>query len=291
MNRAVVFGKKVLRPAWVTILVAGCVVACKQEKVQPMPAEEINFSESKVLTCVPEMNTNMVKVDGGYYKPLYSGDSSSVLVNAFMLDEYPVTNEQFLDFVKANPQWRRTEVKKLFGDANYLRAWVNDTTLGEDMLKNAPVTNVSWYAANAYATACGKRLPSVDEWEFAAMADAEQIDARTSEAYTNYILHWYEAPATQNNAIGSTPVNYWGVYDLHGLVWEWTSDFNSVLMSGDLRKDGKSDENLFCGGASFNASNLRDYAAFMRYAFRGSLKANYSIQNLGFRCARDVDKC
>ncbi|MNL63509.1 Formylglycine-generating sulfatase enzyme [compost metagenome] len=75
---------------------------------------------------------------------------------------------------------------------------------------------------------------------------------------------------------------------MHGLVWEWTSDFNSIFLSGESRKDKSSDQNLFCGSASVNAADLMDYAAFMRYAFRGSLKAQYSTRNLGFRCASTI---
>ena len=77
---------------------------------------------------------------------------------------------------------------------------------------------------------------------------------------------------------------------MHGLVWEWTSDFNSVLISGESRQDVDTERNLFCGSASINATNLMDYAAFMRYAFRGSIKANYNIQTLGFRCAKSIKK-
>jgi len=122
------------------------------------------------------------------------------------------------------------------------------------------------------------------------MADEKTADARKKESYNQKILDWYEAPKTFNNEIGSTFKNYWGIYDLHGLVWEWTMDFNSVLISGESRKDVDKDSNLFCGSAAVGASDLMNYAAFMRYAFRGSMKAQYSVKNLGFRCAKDVIK-
>ena len=122
------------------------------------------------------------------------------------------------------------------------------------------------------------------------MANENLADARTLETYNEYILGWYEKPKTFNNNIGSTFKNYWSVYDSHGLVWEWTSDFNSVLISGESRKDVDKDSNLFCGSAAVGATDLMNYAAFMRYAIRGSLKAKYSMKNLGFRCVQDINK-
>lgn len=230
----------------------------------------------------------MVLIGAGKYIPLYGSDSAEVKVKSFMMDVTPVTNEQFREFVQLNPQWRRSAILKIFGDGNYLRSWENDTVPGKDQLPGAPVTNVSWYAAKAYCDCQGKRLPTLDEWEYAAMADATKPDARKSESYTKYILNWYEKRDTYKNEVGHTFKNYWGVYDLHGLVWEWTSDFNAVLMVDDNRKGVSDDKNLFCGSASLSATDLRNYAAFMRYAFRASLKANYSVQNLGFRCVKDI---
>ncbi|MGB0837608.1 MAG: formylglycine-generating enzyme family protein [Flavobacteriaceae bacterium] len=229
----------------------------------------------------------MVSIKGGVYIPLYGTDSTQVVIKDFKIDVYPVTNEDFLKFVIEQPNWRRSQVKGLFKDANYLRDFKSDTVLGKNQNLRAPITNVSWYAANAYCQSKGKRLPTIDQWEYVAMANEKMADARTLETYNAYILSWYEKPKTYNNEIESTFRNYWGVYDLHGLVWEWTEDFNSVLVSGESRKDVDTDTNLFCGSAAIGATDLMNYAAFMRYAIRGSLKAKYSMRNLGFRCIKD----
>ncbi len=230
---------------------------------------------------------SMVKITGGEFIPLY-GTKEVVKVDDFLMDVHPVTNAQFLDFVKKNPQWKRSQAKKLFTDESYLLDWFDDETLSPDQKPNSPVTHISWYAAKNYCECRGKRLPTVDEWEFAAMANEELPDAREEESYNKFILSWYETPHTFKKEIGSTFKNYYGVYDLHGLVWEWTLDFNSVLLSGESRKGATGDNNLFCGAAAVGATDLMNYAAFMRYAFRGSVKARYSIKNLGFRCVQDV---
>ncbi|TGV02392.1 formylglycine-generating enzyme family protein [Flavivirga rizhaonensis] len=232
----------------------------------------------------------MVLIKGDTYIPLYGRDSLKVTISDFEMDVYPVTNSQFLDFVEKYPKWQRSKVKRLFADENYLMEWKSDTKLSETQSLNAPITSVSWFAAKDYCECLGKRLPTVDEWEYVAMANKELPDARTLKSYNKYILEWYETPKTFNNNAGSTFKNYWNVYDLHGLVWEWTFDFNSVLVSGESRKDVDNDSNLFCGSAAVGATDLMNYAAFMRYAIRGSVKAKYAMKNLGFRCVKNINK-
>ncbi|WP_428740214.1 formylglycine-generating enzyme family protein [Tenacibaculum sp.] len=231
--------------------------------------------------------SKMVPIKGGNYIPLYGRDSARVTIKIFLIDVYPVTNEDFLRFVKENPEWRKSRVINLFADKSYLIDWENDTIIGDKLNLKSPVTNVSWFAAKCYCEKQGKRLATVDEWEYVAMANQKLPDARTLKTYNEYILGWYEKPRTFDNTIGSTFKNYWGVYDMHGLVWEWTSDFNSVLVSGESRKDVDNDSNLFCGSAAIGSTDLMNYAAFMRYATRGSLKAKFTMKNLGFRCAKD----
>jgi sulfatase modifying factor 1 len=240
---------------------------------------------SSVL-CAQEVK--MASINGGTFVPLYGATNKKpVKVEPFKLDVYPVTNAQYLAFVKKYQEYSRSEMKGLFADKSYLSQWESNFNYGKNNLSNAPITNISWFAAKKYCECQGKRLPSMDEWEYVAMADEKRVDARTKEEFNKYIMSWYEKPKAYANPVGQTFKNYWGVYDMHGLVWEWTSDFNSIFLSGESRKDKDTDKNLFCGSGSVNATDLMNYAAFMRYAFRGSLKANYTTKNLGFRCAKD----
>jgi len=232
----------------------------------------------------------MVLIKGGTYIPLYGRDSMQVTINDFSMDIYPVTNQKFQAFVIKYPKWRKSNVIKLFADGNYLKAWSSDISLNGNQSLKSPITTVSWFVAKAYCECQDKRLPTIDEWEYVAMANQKVADARYLKTFNEYILSWYEKPKTFNNEIGSTFKNYWNVYDLHGLVWEWTLDFNSVLISGESRKDVDNDSNLFCGSAAIGATDLMNYAAFMRYAIRGSVKANYTMKNLGFRCVKDKEE-
>ena len=230
----------------------------------------------------------MVIIKGGKYQPFYGGDSSLVEVPDFLLDERPVTNREFLDFVKKNPKWKRSNVKVIFADETYLRDWQDDETLPKNADPEAPVTFVSWFAAKAYAKSAGKRLPTMDEWEYVAMADEETANARNKPGYSAHLINLYNEKFRERNRVKVSKPNYWNVYNMFDLVWEWTEDFNSIMTTSDSRTGEYDDKGLFCASAATSANDVLNYASFMRYAFRSSLKANYTVENLGFRCAKNL---
>ncbi|SIQ95718.1 formylglycine-generating enzyme family protein [Pontibacter lucknowensis] len=234
---------------------------------------------------------NMVHVKGGTFVPLYGSNNQSVSVQDFIMDKYPVTNAQYEAFVAEYPKWKKSEVKALFADAGYLKHWSSDLGVGtnSDKLKDSPVINVSWFAAKAYCECQGKRLPTVNEWEFAALASETKKDASSEPSFYQRSLDWYSQPNPKYlPPVQNAFKNYYGLYGMIGLVWEWTSDFNSALIVGESRQNASLDRQLFCGAGSTGASDVKNYVAFMRYAFRSSLKANYTVANLGFRCVQDV---
>lgn len=235
---------------------------------------------------------SMELVSGGDFMPFYSSTDDSVTVASFYMDKYPVTNAEFLEFVRANPKWRRSQVKSVFAEDGYLKHWAGDLDLGPaaDSMENRPVTNVSWFAARAYAKWIGKRLPTLNEWEYAASASDSKPLASRDKKFVQKILDWYSRPNPKiMPAIGDTEPNYHGLHDMHGLIWEWVQDFNTVFISGESRADEGELKQFFCAAGSSAASDADkgNYAAFLRYAFRGSLEADYSVGNLGFRCAKD----
>ncbi|HEX7026394.1 MAG TPA: formylglycine-generating enzyme family protein [Gammaproteobacteria bacterium] len=221
--------------------------------------------------------------------PLVEGNQT-VQVNTFMLANRPVTNGEFLAFVVRHPEWRRGEARRLFVDERYLAHWQSALTLGERSAEDAPVTHVSWFAATAYCEAQNGRLPTWHEWELAAAANAVRTDARDDPAWRQTRLDWYAQPTPEKfPPVMQNPANVYGIYDLHGLAWEWVEDFNGMLVTSDNREPGSLDKLEFCGAGALSLEQKENYAVLMRVAFLSSLKAAYTTRNLGFRCARDVE--
>lgn len=206
----------------------------------------LNLAELYAAKPGSKSSCSIVYMAGGYYTPLFKEGNTKkqVFIHSFNIDKYPVTNGEYLKFVKANPQWRKSTVKKLFSDKNYLRNWKSDLELHSKSEINKPVTNISWFAANAYCKWIGKRLPTVNEWEYVFIKE---------------------------NNICCNSVS--GLY-------EWTFDFN----------DTDFEMGSTCGGAGSGTNNPKNYDAFIRFGFRSSLKANYSLSNLTFRCVSGANQ-
>lgn len=240
------------------------------------------------LTAHATTISGMVPVPSGTYHPFYplSPSQKKIVVSAFTVDKFPVTNKEFLDFVKRNPQWQKGKISPLFADKRYLENWARPSQLGPSVDPEQPVVQVSWFAAKAFCQSEGKRLLTENEWEYIANASETNADGRLDLKWRNKVLDWYTKPTTKIQKVGQRKPNYFGVHDLHGLVWEWVLDFNSSLLSTDPRESGDALLSRFCGSGALAASEKDDYPTFMRMAFRSSLKANYTTANLGFRCAQ-----
>lgn len=264
------------------IFTVTALISCGQNKT-------ISDAKPQIFVLKPVVDVKkMVKIQGGTYEAFIGKDTGRIIkVESFYMDDSPVTNSEYLRFLKKNPQWARSKVLHLYADSTYLKHWKNDYEIPENLDPESPVTNVSWFAAEAYAQSIGKRLPTIDEWEYVALADQNSRNASKKPQFTDYVLRSYQKKDKTRQLVKHEKPNYYGIYNMYGMVWEWTYDFNSVMMSGESRKDNTTNENLFCAGAAVTSSDLRNYAAFVRYALRGSLKANYCLNNLGFRCAKD----
>jgi formylglycine-generating enzyme len=210
-------------------------------------------STSSVPDSLP--STPMLHIPEGDYVPFYKGKNGAkaIHVPAFSVAARPVSREAFLRFVRRHPRWQRSHVQRLFAEATYLADWDADSNPGSAPAERA-VTNVSWFAAKAYCKSVGSRLPSTVEWE------------RTLKV----------VGASFTDSVGGATA------PLAAALWEWTADFNSVPLTDTESSDSVA--NLFCG-AGARATDASDYGAFLRYSFRSSLKADFALRNLGFRCA------
>lgn len=190
----------------------------------------------------------------------------SVFVEAFYIDRYEVTNEEykaFLDATGHDPPRHWKDGTFPPGEARY------------------PVTGVSWYDAQAYLQWKGKRLPTEAEWEKAARGD----DGRVYPWGDAFIPEWlningdgdlYEMTAP----VGSFPqgVSPYGVFDMAGNVWEWTADWY-VPYEGNTRSDPAYGERyrVIRGGSWVN------YDGNTRTTNRGKYYPGDTSLLLGFR--------
>jgi formylglycine-generating enzyme required for sulfatase activity len=225
----------------------------------------------------------MVLVQGGRYKPILL-KGKEIEIKEFYIDQTPVTNRQFSKFVKKNVSWSKTKPLRLFADNNYLKHWKQNDSVADSTLEDSPVVNISWFAAKAYCEFQSKQLPTIDQWEYLAQFGP----LNQNKDVNGIILEWYSKPTPKKiPKVKSTFQNKFGVWDVHGLIWEWNYDFNTTFVTGESRGDTALEKSMFCGSGSIGAANPKDYAAFMRFGFRSSLKANYTVENLGFRCVKE----
>lgn len=233
---------------------------------------------------------DLVKILAGSYRPFYQvvkrQRAVSYTISAFEVSRYPVTNGDYLEFVQARPQWRRSRTTRLFAEKGYLRHWNSDLQF-DPSIRNSPVVNVSWFAARAYCRWRGGRLPSLDEWEYLAQASETRAQGLQQAEFRQKVLAWYGRPTPAKlPPVGSGFRNVYGVCDLYGSAWEWVEDFNTLLGTGESRADSALERELYCASGSVAGLDPEDYASYMRFAFRSSLRANYVVPNLGFRLAR-----
>ncbi|MEX2457289.1 MAG: formylglycine-generating enzyme family protein [Balneolaceae bacterium] len=228
----------------------------------------------------PLAGQNRAEIPGGSFHsvlPEVKGEPNEV--ELFHLDQTAVTNGQFLEFLKENPDWRRSYTPALYAENGYLKHWKSDLDYGDESLQGLPVTRVSWFAANAYCGWKSGRLPTLNEWEYAAQL-MDHESAIEADQFSADLIGWYSAVDTdKTQPVASTGIeNRHGVKDMFGLVMEWVEDFQPPI--GE-------DISIDCGtmGTMKGDNSYYSYAMSIRYVTRMSFKPTSTTGMLGFRCA------
>ena len=233
-------------------------------------AQEVKPGKVEVIDLGKDVKLEMVLVPAGKFKmgsPASEKGRSDdetqhevTLTKPFYMGKYEVTQEQW-ESVMGNSPSSRTKGAKL------------------------PVTNVSWEDCQEFIkklnekTSGGYRLPTEAEWEYSCRAG-------TTTAYSygdNLTKSDANIDGDSIKAVGSYRPNAFGLYDMHGNVWEWCNDWYGSLQDGEVKdpKGTATGEYRVLRGGSFNSSGSR-----VRSSARGVVTPTYRFDSNGLRLAR-----
>jgi formylglycine-generating enzyme required for sulfatase activity len=192
------------------------------------------------------------------------GPQHTMIVPAFYLGRYPVTNEEYGRFLRANP----SEPEPGHWAIRHLSQ------------ARQPVVAVSWEQAQRFAQWAGCRLPTEAEWEYACRAGVEA--SRYGEL--NDIAWSHGNSGKQSHPVGEKLANAFGLHDMLGNVWEWCLDSFSPYLRGPVV-----DPSGTVGAARVIRGGAWDHpASHTRAARRVAYRADSSRSVIGFRVARDL---
>ncbi len=161
---------------------------------------------------------------------------------------------------------------------------------------NCPVDRISWNIAQKFINKLNEiegsqnyRLPTEAEWEYASRAGSKTAFANGEISELNCDIDsnldkigWYCGNARKypHHHVAQKNPNSWGLYDMHGSVWEWCSDwYTHYALESVTSPTGPSDgtERVLRGGG------IADTASSCRSSNRYSLRPDIMFDNIGFR--------
>lgn len=184
-----------------------------------------------------------------------------VTVSAFKMSKYEITYEQYDKFCEA------TGRNKPFG---FKRG-------------NMPVSQINWHDAQAFAEWMGCRLPTEAEWEYAARANST-TPFYTGDSLTSEQAYFNNTSGREAMPVGSFPPNAFGLYDMHGNMWELCSDWY-----GEYNLNEKSNpQGQKSGGQKvFRGGGFWVPALKCRSASRDGVPSENRGAGIGFRIVQD----
>ena len=212
-----------------------------------------------------------------------------VTLSDFYLSENQITNEQYCRFLNANKigsngqanvtGYGNRELMSMYGNNYSLLRYTNGAWspyLSDS--HNWPVEGVTWFGAKAYCDWAGGRLPTEAEWEYACRAGTTTAFNTGNELTKSQANFGNARPAP----VGYFPPNAWGLYDMHGNVWEWCNDWWTEFTSSAVTNPQGSttgSQRIMRGGSSGSL------ATSCRSANRESNYPSWSYEGIGFRMA------
>jgi len=262
----------------------------------PIEPEMIQIPAGRTTLGLPRRDPKAFGWDNEY-------EAQSVDVEAFTIDKYKVTNQQYLDFVAAGGyenrafwtdedwNWRTSQniQHPVFWSWNNER-WFYRTMLDEIPLPPDWPVYVSHAEASAYARWAGKSLPTEAQWHRAAygtVSDTERLfpwgSATPNASKGNFDFHsWDPTP------VGAFPEGQsaFGVTDLLGNGWEWTSSrFEPFPGFQPFSFYPGYSANFFDGKHYvMKGASARTAACMLRHSFRNWFQPHYQYVYAGFRC-------
>jgi formylglycine-generating enzyme required for sulfatase activity len=242
---------------------------------QKQVANQPSSNSSNQAGDRPAPPAGMVYVPGGDFTigrdtgDEYERPAHKVTVKPFFIDQYEVSNEEYAKFIKATNHRAPSN-------------WANGNPPPE--FPHRPVTGVTWDDAVDYAKWAGKRLPTEEEWEFAARGTDGRVYPWGND-WREGLANADEANRSLTDAGASKGASPFGARDMIGNAWEWTANALKAYPGGQLPKQPLSGDLRVIRGGSYAESKMEATTTYRRgYPARG----NYDYGNTGFRCAKDV---
>ena len=143
---------------------------------------------------------------------------------------------------------------------------------------NLPVEWINWNEAQAFCQAVGLRLPTEAEWEYAARAGSAGLRYGDIDQ-----IGWYGGNSGgKTHDVGQRQANAWGLYDMLGNVWQWTSDWYADQLPGaSVEPAGPASRQY----RALRGGSWNDYAWYLRVSNRNRYAPGYRSNNIGVRCA------